>query len=703
MSDDCERRALCLGVSPGDPTGVDPLDEPELAAFDALPFAGHATVELAEELEVRGVAVTCVVDPAELSSDELGERVKDFLHSFPVGSQDVAFVHVLGHGTVGQSGELSVVGSDARTHPMTQVGWWRSSVTDHGPLTLFLIDLCHAGASMRGWRPPRPERDETEQAWVIAATGSDDPAYAGRFTRAVTEALRGLVPATTTSTSRCPGSGSPSSSAGSNRPCSTCAQAEQGIPQHVVCTPTMGEPPELRFVPNPRYQTPPPTVAAAAEVEPATAEFVDPLRDPVMDARHFEARASGHGRAADLAGGAFRGRAPQLSQLTRWLGAPSRRGEREQTPLMLVRGSPGSGKSALLGVCVCAAHPQLRSATAALWQVAAHRPSLQHNLAAVHARQHDLTEITASLGRQLLGGDGGVHPSANLYPGPDISPSGPRSPEDLVAALRVLPEPPTIVLDALDEALDPEALIDRLLLPLARATRDGGIPACRLLVGTRPWAAFGRLLDYAERHGEVLDLDAIPVAQRRADLVSYVAALLELNPDLADAATAASRNAFAHAVADTLTAGPPERDSRGPTRAPSSAISRARTRSPRGPIAGERPWWPRCSPTKPAGTINRRSTARRRLAAWAPRCRLRFRRSSNSTWPSGPGRRGDAPCWSRWPTRAARASPSTCSPQSPARCPESSTIALSGPAESVCAWTPRRSPTSWATALLLAQ
>lgn len=222
---------------------------------------------------------------------------------------------------------------------------------------------------------------------------------------------------------------------------------------------------------------------------------------------------------------------------------------------MLVRGSPGSGKSALLGVCVCAAHPRLRAATASLWQVAAHRPSLHPNLAAVHARQYDLREITASLGRQLLDGDGARDPASDTYPGHQTFPAAPRSPEDLVDALAQLPDPPVVVLDALDEALGPEGLIDRLLLPLVTTRRSDGRPICRLLVGTRPWSRFGRLLEYADQHGEVVDLDDIPPSQRRTDLTAYVDALLELHTELALAATAGPRRAFARAVADTLTHG----------------------------------------------------------------------------------------------------------------------------------------------------
>ncbi|WP_148588914.1 hypothetical protein [Streptomyces sp. WAC01526] len=61
-------------------------------------------------------------------------------------------------------------------------------------------------------------------------------------------------------------------------------------------------------------------------------------------------------------------------------------------------GGPGSGKSALLGVVVCAAHLHLRSATHHLWRHIVTRPSANDRLVAVHARQRGVRDLTASLG-----------------------------------------------------------------------------------------------------------------------------------------------------------------------------------------------------------------------------------------------------------------------------------------------------------------
>lgn len=45
-----------------------------------------------------------------------------------------------------------------------------------------------------------------------------------------------------------------------------------------------------------------------------------------------------------------------------------------------------------------------------------------------------------------------------------------------------------VILDALDEALDPESVVDELLLPLVSASTTGSTTTgCRVLIGTRPW------------------------------------------------------------------------------------------------------------------------------------------------------------------------------------------------------------------------
>jgi hypothetical protein len=109
--------------------------------------------------------------------------------------------------------------------------------------------------------------------------------------------------------------------------------------------------------------------------------------------------------AARVAVGLFhRSRRRQLRRLATWMDShndladPSGRDDGGGAGLRVVTGNSGVGKSALLGVLVCAAHPRLRESTQQLWWVAAHRPSQNPHLAAVHAHQRGVAEITASLG-----------------------------------------------------------------------------------------------------------------------------------------------------------------------------------------------------------------------------------------------------------------------------------------------------------------
>jgi hypothetical protein len=268
-------------------------------------------------------------------------------------------------------------------------------------------------------------------------------------------------------------------------------------------------------------------------VESATASFLDPILDLAVDEEHFRDRAAGRGPAASrITVGCFTGRAPQLRRLAAWMDGDGPGG------VMVVTGSPGAGKSALLGLLVCAAHPQLRGATQELWRAAAYRPSENSDLAAVHARQRTLLVVLKSLVVQL-------HLDLNVG-------DSELTPQVVIDAISYRATPPVVVVDAVDEAPDHQQLVGQLLIPLARALRGAGAPACRLLVGMRPWLEFGPLLDLAHSIGKVIDLDRIPAEQRRREVTDYVTKLLEVLPRYAMATYSAGRRAFAGAVAATL-------------------------------------------------------------------------------------------------------------------------------------------------------
>ncbi|HZN16668.1 MAG TPA: ATP-binding protein [Micromonosporaceae bacterium] len=246
--------------------------------------------------------------------------------------------------------------------------------------------------------------------------------------------------------------------------------------------------------------------ALRAQLDPGLAPFLDDL-DEGLDARHFVERGAGLNALADPLGssglvGCFTGRKEQLRRLAPWLN-----GE-EGGRLTVVTGSPGVGKSALLGVLVCAGHPTLREHTRPVWQRVAQAPYLvRRPFAAVHARQRDLAAILASLTRQLALDE--VATAA-----------------DLTHALCGLPEVPVVVLDALDEADDGVMVMNELLLPLAAAHRADGEPAMRLLVGTRRYDEYLPLLRVASTEQGLVDLDDVPRQVLEDDLERYVHELL---------------------------------------------------------------------------------------------------------------------------------------------------------------------------------
>ena len=537
------RRALCIGVGSFTPPVGGDDEEPDLTAFGDLDYAARYTGELHAALHDAGYDAALVTDPQVLGAAELGERVDQHL-----SGDGIAVVHVLSHGERTDVGGVYVVGSDGSRSKRTRVEDWRIAVTDGGPTTLFLLDLCHAGAANRHWQPPAP--GARERAWVIAAAGADQPAYAGRLTRAATTVITDITSGRADLAETVAAVGFDVLFERIRRQVRQLGLDEGGHLQDPVCTPVMGTQPDLPFFPNPSYE-PSPAAEAAAAVEPATAVFVD----PALDEEHFRDRAAGRGPAARrFAGGCFTGRSAQLRRLAAWMDGhndPANPGG-SGDGLVVVTGSPGVGKSALLGVLVCAAHPQLRESTRELWRAAAARPSENSGLVAVHARQRSLAEITASLGRQLLGTDGALYPGHTLYPGEETFPALPRTSPELIASIAGLVVRPVIVLDALDEALDHHRVVAELLVPLARARRPDGSPACRLLVGTRSWDEFAPLLALADETGEVIDLDAIPAEQRRHDLVDYVTALLELLPGYTTTAHSRGRRAFAAAVGAAL-------------------------------------------------------------------------------------------------------------------------------------------------------
>lgn len=461
---DERRRVLLVGV------GTFATAEPLEFAHERI----NALDSVFRRYQLGGYEIVKLLDPDE---DALQKAIDDFLGEREVSAR---IVHILSHGRRNElTNWLEVVTSGECTSKNNAFGWVQRAQALN-PQTLFLFDLCYAGRAVN-LDLEREIDPEQRKAWVIGAARSDEWAFDGRFSLAAAEILR-----------RCSVDGLDTTSA--RRFVSLKALAQQigelVKGQHITSTSLpMHQDPELPFLPNPRWVDDPRAERIEA-LDPPLRTFLD---DEVADYRHFQLRAGVH----------FTGRRAELAELVPWLDGQGDGG------LRVVTGTAGAGKSALLGVLVCAAHPELRDLVPEVVESLPLRPRANQRLAAVHARQRRLGDILESIASQLR------------LTWPDDK----REAVRLIEMIRAMPSPPVIVLDALDECPDYGAVQAVLLLQLATA--------CRVLVGVRPWEQFGPLMAMAR----VIDLDHTDPQVLRADLYSYLGALLADVPFAAHLAT----------------------------------------------------------------------------------------------------------------------------------------------------------------------
>ncbi|MBW8487308.1 serine protease, partial [Actinomadura parmotrematis] len=228
------------------------------------------------------------------------------------------------------------------------------------------------------------------------------------------------------------------------------------------------------------------------------------LSEDPETARHWSPRARGVAVDSER-GHRFQGRRRALTEIADWLDA-----EVPDHRVLVVTGSPGVGKSAVLGRIVTTADPALRD------QLPDHDTGVRATTAsvqcAVHAKGKTALEIATEIARAA---------SAPL----------PERPADLAPALREeLTEHPrrfTIIIDALDEAVTPKdvrTVVTEVLLPLAQTCADAGV---RLVVGTRRHDDHGNLLQIFGPARTTIDLDEAAYFEVE-DLTAYAQATLQL-------------------------------------------------------------------------------------------------------------------------------------------------------------------------------
>ena len=544
LAGDLNRRsALVLGIAGPDPG----LDEADLAVPSPLVQAPQQAERLAASLTAyryRDVLAGSREPDGVAAATDVQVWVDAAL-----AEPGLVVVHLLTHGLQGPGrGVLYVLGPDGAEVP-TSVGEWLNRAEkrsgDFGPV-LFILDVCHAGAAV-GYQLQHLVDIGHPRAWVLAAAGSADPAYDGRLTRALSQVLDSFR------------SGElrvdpsvryiPLRRVFGEVDRLVQEHSRGSYPQqiHSSYVPLHVDIDRLEFFPNPGWDP----ALQGSDVRGQVVAELSALLDEAFDPRHFMRRAGAAEAVFGPVGrGFFHGRTEQLQQLRGWVIGTG-------PTLRVVTGKPGVGKSALLGVMICAAHPALREPTRDLWdRLAANMPPPlpEGCLAVVHARRRTVEEIIASIARQwqlpapdkLDGDEHGAWTSQQLVAALSRPGAGPGGP-----ALRRL-----LVIDAVDETDRPDELVARVLSPLAVACSEDGGPLCRILVSGRDEPHLRPLIEAAVVVGGLTDLGAIPRRQLRPALNAYVKELLGHGTPYERLPYAPAADVLAEAIAGTLTAGP---------------------------------------------------------------------------------------------------------------------------------------------------
>jgi WD40 repeat protein len=243
------------------------------------------------------------------------------------------------------------------------------------------------------------------------------------------------------------------------------------------------------------------TVADADEV--ALAAWA--LRDDPEGTRHWGPRARGVTVDTDR-GFRFRGRTSALTAIVDWMDRDD-----PNSQVLVVTGSPGSGKSAVLGRIITTADPELRKKVPEDGYVRAPSGSIA---CGVHVKGKTALEVAAEIAR-----------AASAAP--------PDTLENFAAGIREAlselgPSRFNVIIDALDEATSPSqarAIVTQVVLPLVYTCADIGAQA---VIATRRHDDEGDLLEFFGKAAVVVDLDDARFFQQE-DLKAYALATVQLS------------------------------------------------------------------------------------------------------------------------------------------------------------------------------
>ena len=302
------------------------------------------------------------------------------------------------------------------------------------PQVLLVLDCCFSGAGGRGALKESLQGTGNPKAWVLASASGVEYAQQGEFAAALSQAL--LHPEAGPS-QQLLGLDWLTGKINATLKHKGCEARARYFPPGGEST---GLPP---FFPNPKF------VASVAGLTVAEQHWVSRLRGVPTDTTTAGFYITGR-----------TGRMRVVEDLSAWMRQPGDQG------LAVVTGSPGCGKSAMLALPVLLTDRERRQtllAGADQSSLAARAADLFAGLPVfgLHARGLNLYEVAAAIA--------------------DHFGRSADNPSDLLTDLNGRPEPSPriLVIDAVDEARDPDALLTSLLLPLAR---QAGL---RVVVGAR--------------------------------------------------------------------------------------------------------------------------------------------------------------------------------------------------------------------------
>ncbi|MGH3940111.1 MAG: caspase family protein [Pseudonocardiaceae bacterium] len=424
------------------------------------------------------------------TADQLTTQLRAFCRSTERRPDDMIAVYIAGHGEVLEGSQEHVlltsdvdpgdVGDALRTAVLAQKMLLDTPVRR----VLLMLDTCysgHGGNDLAATALTRMTRhwggEQGSGLVVITSAQPPEEARTGAFPRLLREAVEGLptagyTPSTLALDAVVKAMNDNPGKPGFQTISSTLAQLTGAVPP---------------FLPNPRHD--PRLTEVDLAIQQATEWETQAERRDIEYRTRLLVRAMGGHDASQ--GWWFSGRRTALIDITSWLTHPD-----PARPLLAVTADPGSGKTAVLGLIATLTHPERRVTVPlhGLGLPAAAIPAPGTVDVVIYAQN-----LTAD---QVLQG---ITAAAHLRA---------EKVGELLDQLTGRAAPLTVLVDALDEATDPEELTRRLLRPLAEHSNG----RLRLLVGTRPHL----LANLGLCRADSIDLDAPRYADLEA-LTTYAA------------------------------------------------------------------------------------------------------------------------------------------------------------------------------------